>query len=96
MQSNVFRDKCEDGEMASAISRPRSQFKIVVDDQRPPIGEGIFGVVFHGWCEDRPTAVKRIELIKLKSSNYEEEALRRLNHPNVLSLLGVDQDVYFK
>ena len=82
--------------MASAVRRSRTEFKIVVDDKGKLIGEGTFGVVYPGWWLGVPAAIKRIELVKLKNNNHEEDALRRLNHPNVLSLFDVDQDDNFK
>ena len=48
--------------------------------------------------ESMSIAVKRIELNRLKQDeeNHEEVALSRLNHPNVVKLIHVEQDLGFK
>jgi serine/threonine protein kinase len=60
------------------------------------IGKGGFGTVFEGvWCE-KLVAIKRILLSDITSNEREEEALQRLDHPNVIKLLHVESDPMFR
>ena len=60
------------------------------------IGKGGFGTVFEGvWC-GKPVAIKRIPLSDLASNEREEEALKKLDHPNVIKLLLVESDPMFR
>jgi len=49
------------------------------------------GNVFEGvWC-GKPVAIKRIQLSSISSKDYEwEEVLLKLDHPNVIKLLHVE------
>ncbi len=44
----------------------------------------------------KPVAVKRIQLTDVVSGEHEENALRRLLHPNVVKLLRVESDSNFR
>jgi serine/threonine protein kinase len=60
------------------------------------IGKGGFGTVFEGvWCE-KLVAIKRIALSNIASNEREEEALKKLDHPNVIKLLLVESDPMFR
>jgi serine/threonine protein kinase len=60
------------------------------------LGKGGFGIVFEGvWCTT-PVAIKRIALSDITSNEREEEALQRLDHPNVIKLLHVESDPMFR
>ena len=60
------------------------------------LGKGGFGTVFEGvWCE-KLVAIKRIPLSDLASNEREEEALQKLDHPNVIKLLHVENDPMFR
>ena len=60
------------------------------------LGKGGFGIVFEGvWCAI-PVAIKRIALSDITSNQREEEALQRLDHPNVIKLLHVENDPMFR
>ena len=61
------------------------------------LGEGRYGIVFEGvWC-DKPVAIKRIQLLHISSNQREEEeALQKLDHPNVIKLLHVACDSKFR
>ena len=60
------------------------------------IGKGGFGTVFEGvWCE-KLVAIKRIALSNIASNEREEEALKKLDHPNVIKLLHVERDSTFR
>ena len=64
--------------------------------QNKILGEGRYGIVFEGmWC-DKPVAIKRIQLLHILSNQREEEALQRLDHPNVIKLLHVESDPMFR
>lgn len=63
------------------------------------IGRGGYGIVFKSiWTNPQggreQVAVKRVE--KLKANEREEEALKLLNHPNVVKLLDVQQNNDFR
>jgi serine/threonine protein kinase len=60
------------------------------------LGKGGFGTVFEGvWCENL-VAIKRIQLSDLASNEREQEALHKLDHPNVIKLLHVESDSAFR
>ena len=61
------------------------------------IGRGSFGIVFSGSFQNSDVAVKRIELVRLDGNDdREEEALRRLDHPNVVKLLHCEDQGEFR
>ncbi len=64
-------------------------------DKKTVLGRGGFGVVFRGEWNNKIVAVKRIELAKCEN-NKEEEALQKLNHPNVVKLYHVESDSDFR
>jgi hypothetical protein len=60
------------------------------------LGKGAFGIVFEGvWCEN-PVAIKRIALSDIISNERGEEALKKLDHLNVIKLLHVESDSTFR
>ena len=60
------------------------------------LGQGGFGIVFEGvWCE-KPVAIKRIALSNIASNEREEEALKKLDHPNVIKFLHIESDSAFR
>ena len=66
-------------------------------DSRQILGRGLYGTVFRGIYEERPVAVKRIQVIDLEDANLrEEETLRKIRHPNVIRLFHVEEDNVFK
>ena len=65
-------------------------------DKNKLLGQGAFGKVFEAvWCA-KPVAIKRIALSDITSNQREEEALQRLDHPNVIKLLHVENDPMFR
>ena len=60
------------------------------------LGKGGFGIVFEGVWRGKPVAIKRIALSDITSNQREEEALQRLDHPNVIKLLHVENDPMFR
>jgi serine/threonine protein kinase len=64
--------------------------------QNKILGEGRYGIVFEGvWCK-KPVAIKRIQLLHTSSNQREEEALKKLEHPNVIQLFHIENDSTFR
>lgn len=61
-------------------------------DNDKKLGEGGFGVVFQDVWRGIPVAVKRIKLDDIESNGREEDALGKLDHPNVVKLFHVERD----
>jgi serine/threonine protein kinase len=64
--------------------------------QNKILGEGGYGTVFEGVWHGKPVAIKRIQLSDISSNQREEEALQKLEHPNVIKLLHVESDSTFR
>ena len=64
--------------------------------QNKILGEGRYGTVFEGVWRGKPVAIKRIQLSDISSNQREEEALQKLEHPNVIKLLHVESDSTFR
>ena len=68
------------------------------------LGKGASGFVFSGTLDGQmPVAVKRVQLDsglmpqrKAEAQKKEEEAVRQLDHPNVVKILHLDQDLSFR
>ena len=58
------------------------------------IAQGAYGIVFRGKFNGREVAVKRVELRNV--SENEENALRELDHPNVIKFFYAKSDDDFK
>ncbi|XP_046638692.1 tyrosine-protein kinase Yes-like [Daphnia pulicaria] len=71
-----------------------SNVKEFVNEKK--LGEGGFGVVFQDVWRGIPVAVKRIKLGDIESNGREEDALDKLDHPNVVKLFHVESDSVFK
>lgn len=67
-------------------------------DRDKLLGSGGYGIVYEGvWGENKnPVAVKRIQLIHVTSCEKEEEALLKLNHPNIIKLFHAENDLDFR
>lgn len=65
-------------------------------DNDKKLGEGGFGVVFQDVWRGIPVAVKRIKLDDIDTNGREEDALDKLDHPNVVKLFHVESDSVFK
>jgi serine/threonine-protein kinase/endoribonuclease IRE1 len=65
-------------------------------DKNKILGQGGFGTVFEGVWRGKPVAIKRIQLSDISSNQREEEALQKLEHPNVIKLLHVESDSTFR
>ena len=63
--------------------------------QKKILGEGRYGIVFEGVWSDKPVVIKRIQLLHI-ASNQRDEALQKLDHPNVIKLLHVESDSTFR
>jgi serine/threonine protein kinase len=64
-------------------------------DRNAVLGRGYYGIVFKGEWNNKIVAVKRIELAKCENKK-EEEALQKLDHPNVVKLYHVEKDDDFR
>ena len=64
-------------------------------DRNKLLGEGGFAKVFDGRWNEKKVAVKRVQLLDV-GSTQEEEALQRLNHPNVVKLFHVENNEDFR
>ncbi|XP_057365474.1 calcium-dependent protein kinase 2-like [Daphnia carinata] len=62
-------------------------------DRENPIGEGSFGMVCKGKFGGREVAVKRVEMRHV--DKIEEEAMLKLDHPNIVKLLHCEKDQDF-
>jgi serine/threonine protein kinase len=64
--------------------------------QNKILGEGRYGIVFEDVWRDKPVAIKRIQQLHISSNQREEEALKKLDHPNVIKLLHIDSHADFR
>ena len=56
------------------------------------LGRGSYGQVFEGKYNGKAVAVKRIAPRNLSQSDREIYIMRKLNHPNVIKLIHVEND----
>jgi len=68
--------------------------KITYDRTRL-LGKGGYGAVFVGMFNGKEVAVKRIEHYN-RCDDKEEKVLKILDHPNVVKLLGTDENDDFR
>ncbi|XP_059351755.1 uncharacterized protein LOC130694039 [Daphnia carinata] len=73
-------------------NKDKKEMKIWLDRQKP-IGAGGFGTVFKGKFGGREVAVKRLEMRHV--DKIEEEAMLKLDHPNIVKLLHCEKDEDF-
>jgi serine/threonine protein kinase len=64
-------------------------------DKEKILGRGDYGKVFLGEFRNEKVAVKRIKLSKVKRHSRREK-LQRLNHPNVVKLLHIEEDPRYR
>ncbi len=79
--------------MSSKI--PKSKLALKFDDGAI-LGIGFQSVVYRGSYKGMPAAIKKVIKSATIEASREEKALRSLSHPNIVKLLGVDQDAHFK
>ena len=60
------------------------------------LGTGGYGTVFDGFWDSIPVAIKRLELVRVDSTEKEEEALRNMKHPNVIKMYHAESDSNFR
>ena len=65
-------------------------------DKNKNLGKGKYGTVYEDVWREKPVAIKRILLSDVTSNEREEEALQKLDHPNVIKLLHVESDSKFR
>lgn len=78
--------------MAETPKRKKKQ--ISIDSNRVELGVGSYGHVLKGKYKGRPVAVKRVLLDNY--SQNEEEAMLKLDHPNIIKLLHCESDNDFR
>lgn len=76
--------------------KPQNLFQFKNDQNK--IGEGSFGVVYKGIYCDTPVAVKNLKISVDENKEFEEfmqemNLLSRLRHPNISSMIGIDDRV---
>jgi serine/threonine protein kinase len=66
-------------------------------DKDTILGRGDYGKIFRGEWNNKLVAVKLIKLNKIKKYNQEEELiLKRLDHPNVVKFLHIENDSEYR
>ncbi len=65
-------------------------------DRNKILGTGSYGIVFEGTWNGKKVAVKRVQIANTESSKLEEEALQKLDHPNVIKLFHVQSNEDFR
>lgn len=72
----------------------RGRGQVSIDSEpRVQLGTGGFGSVFEGGCGGRPVAVRRVWV--QNCNRNEEEAMKQLNHPNIVKLFHCESDKDF-
>jgi serine/threonine protein kinase len=69
-----------------------SNLKQIKVNLKKELGSGGHGIVFQGEWNNIQVAVKQILSSKVESNKREEEALQKLNHPNVIKLFYVESN----
>ncbi|XP_057373272.1 uncharacterized protein LOC130694143 [Daphnia carinata] len=73
--------------------RDKKEMKIWVDGEAPILGEGGFATVYRGTFGGREVAVKRVLMRDVHKK--EEEAMLKLDHPNIVKLFHCEKDENF-
>ncbi|XP_046638068.1 serine/threonine-protein kinase/endoribonuclease ire-1-like [Daphnia pulicaria] len=68
----------------------------IILDRCKLIGRGCYGTVYEGTWMNRKVAVKRIQIENVENNKGEEEALQKLDHPNVVKLYHAESDSDFR
>jgi serine/threonine protein kinase len=65
-------------------------------DRKKILGRGGYGVVYEGNWGETKVAIKRIPRDNAAGGKQEEDALKRLNHENIIKLFHVEEDPDFR
>ncbi|KZS11439.1 Uncharacterized protein APZ42_024219 [Daphnia magna] len=71
------------------LKKDRKEMKILIDGN-PLLGQGTYATVFKGTFGGREVAVKRVQLHHV--DKREEDAMLKLEHPNIVKLLYYEKD----
>jgi serine/threonine protein kinase len=63
-------------------------------DLKNKLGEGRYGIVYKGDWDGKTVAIKRIKLDQC--CKQEEEAMKKLEHPNVVKFFHAESDENFR
>ena len=74
----------------------RSSTTLEKTDNKEILGQGAFGIVYEHFWNGMKVAVKRIQIATSESNKQEEEALQKLDHPNIVKLFHVQIDDDFR
>jgi hypothetical protein len=53
-------------------------------------------MVYEGVWDEKPVAIKRMDLINTRYNRPKVEALKKLNHPNIVKLFHTQSDENFR
>jgi predicted Ser/Thr protein kinase len=67
----------------------------IIIDRCKLIGQGCYGIVFEGTWKGKKVAVKRIQIENVEN-NLGEEAMQKIDHPNVVKLYHVESTSDFR
>jgi serine/threonine protein kinase len=79
---------------SSHTENSRASYEMLRFDRSKILGKGGFATVFEGVWNGRAVAVKRVLLKNTKF--HGEDALVRLDHPNVIKMLHEERDEDFR
>lgn len=78
------------------LTRTLTTIGLIEYDREKLLGQGTFGKVYHGEYAGIEVAVKKVLIYRSKSFLTEEEALKKIDHPNVIKLFHCESDLDFR
>lgn len=68
----------------------------IVFNNKDVLGKGGYATVFLGSWNEKPVAVKRVQLVDVDNCKPGEEGLRKLNHDNIIKLYHSEDNSDFR